>query len=119
MRPFANQVVNPVTRRFAGQVPGFAILTCVGRTSGRVYKLPINVFRRGDRYTLALTYGSDVDWVKNVLAAGGCSIRERGRDVRLVEPELVRDSKLLPLPPAVRLIARLIGVTELLRMRAV
>jgi hypothetical protein len=38
--------------------------------SGRTYSTPINVFRRGDDYYLFLTYGSDLQWVKNVLAAG-------------------------------------------------
>jgi hypothetical protein len=39
----------------AGWLPGFAILTHVGRRSGRVYRTPINVFRRGDQYLFALT----------------------------------------------------------------
>ena len=86
IRPFTMRVVNPVTRRFAGRLPGFGLLTHVGRTSGRAYVTPINVFRRGDRYLFALTYGSEVQWVRNVLAAGGCTLRTRGRDVRLVEP---------------------------------
>jgi deazaflavin-dependent oxidoreductase (nitroreductase family) len=72
-------VINPLTRLVAGWLPGFAILSHVGRTSGRTYRIPINVFRRGDHYLFALTYGSDVDWVKNVRAAGGCLLRSRGR----------------------------------------
>ena len=36
IRPFTARVINPLTRRFAGWLPGFAILTHVGRTSGRV-----------------------------------------------------------------------------------
>ena len=31
-----------------------------------------------DGYLLALTYGPDSDWVKNVLAAGGCELVTRG-----------------------------------------
>ena len=99
IRPFTMRVVNPVTRRFAGWLPGFGLLTHVGRSSGRAYVTPINVFRRGDRYLFALTYGSGVQWVRNVLAAGGCTLRTRGRDVRLVGPELIVDAKLtLPAP---------------------
>ena len=45
-------------------------MTHRGRTSGRAYQTPINVFRRGDAYLFFLTYGADVDWVKNVLASG-------------------------------------------------
>lgn len=104
MRPFTTRVVNPVTRLIAGGLPWFGILSYAGRKSGRWYRTPINVFRRGNDYVFALTYGSDVQWVKNVLAAGGCEIRIRGRDVRLVEPEVFVDParRLMPLP--VRLI---------------
>jgi hypothetical protein len=79
----------------------------------------MNVFRRGDHYFFYLTYGSDVQWVKNVRAAGSCSIETRGRVVELVEPELVTDPELRPAPPPVRLVERRIaGVTQYLRMRA-
>src|SRR5262245_5937901 len=117
IRPFTTHVVNPITRLFAGWLPGFAILTYVGRKSGRTYRTPMNTFRRGDRYVFALTYGSDVDWVKNVVAAGGGGMRTRGRDVRLVEPEVFVDPTrhLMPLP--VRWGLRFMRVTEFLRMR--
>jgi deazaflavin-dependent oxidoreductase (nitroreductase family) len=118
LRPFTKALINPVTGLFAGWLPGFAILTHVGRKSDRTYRTPINVFRRGDHYLFALTYGADVDWVKNVLAAGGCSMRERGRDIRLVEPELLVDPELRLMPAPVRAIGRFNRVTEILRMRA-
>ena len=100
MRPFTTRFVNPLTRVFAGWVPWFGILTYKGRKSGRTYRTPMNVFRHGDDYVFALTYGSEVQWVKNVLAAGGCDIRVRGRDIRLVEPEVFvdRTRRLMPLP---------------------
>jgi hypothetical protein len=79
------RVVSPITRRFAGRLPGFAILTHVGRTSGHTYQTPINVFRRGDRYLFALTYGSSVHWVATS-SPRGCTIRTRGGVVRLMDP---------------------------------
>jgi hypothetical protein len=79
IRPFTTRVINPVTRRFAGWVPGFAILGYVGRRSGKRYRTPLNVFHRDGRYVFALTYGREAEWVKNVLAAGTCEIQERGR----------------------------------------
>ncbi len=119
MRPFTARVINPLTRRFAGWLPGFAILTHVGRTSGRTYRTPINVFRRGDHYLFALTYGSNVDWVKNVVAAGGGQMRSRGRDTRLAEPEVIVDPSLSEVPwPLGALLGRLNRVSEILRMRA-
>lgn len=117
LRPITTHVINPVTRRVAGRLPLFGILTYTGRRSGRTYRTPINVFRRGDRYLFFLTYGSDSQWVKNVIAAGGCTIRTRGREVRLIEPELFFDPRRSVVPRPVRFIGRLGGVTEFLRMR--
>jgi hypothetical protein len=56
--------------------------------------------------------------VKNVLAAGSCSITTRGRVVELVEPELVTDPDLRPAPAPVRFVERrLAGATQYLRMQ--
>jgi deazaflavin-dependent oxidoreductase (nitroreductase family) len=111
--------VNPITRPVAKRLPTFAILTHRGRKTGRSYRTPINVFRRGTEYFFFLTYESDVQWVKDVLAAGSCSIETRGRVVELVEPELITDPELRPAPPHVRFVERQIaGATQYLRMRA-
>ncbi len=119
MLPFTKRVVNPLTRLFAGWMPGFGLLTYSGRATGRVYHLPINVFRRGDQYVFALTYGSDSQWVKNVIAAGGCEIRIRSRNIRLVEPELIVDPEVELVPEPVRFFLKhVVRVTGLVRMRA-
>src|SRR5262245_5268898 len=118
IRPFTIGVINPLTRLFAGWLPGFAILTYRGRKTGRVYHLPINVFRRGGEYIFVLTYGSDSQWVKNVLAAGGCEMRFHGRDLRLVDPELIVDPARKLVPRPLRFVGRLGRVTEFVRMRA-
>ena len=118
-RQVVNRYINPIAGPVAKRLPGFAILTHRGRKSGRTYRTPINVFRRDNNYFFFLTYGSDVQWVKNVLATGACSIETRGRVVELVEPELITDPELRPAPPHVRFIERQIaGVTQYLRMRA-
>jgi len=118
-RRYVNRYLNPITRPLARRLPSFAILTHRGRTSGRTYRTPINVFRRGDAYIFLLTYGSDVQWVKNVLASGSCSIETRGRVVKLVEPELITDPELRLAPPLARFVERHVaGVTQYVRMRA-
>ncbi|HEY9525045.1 MAG TPA: nitroreductase family deazaflavin-dependent oxidoreductase, partial [Thermopolyspora sp.] len=76
--------LNRVTRHLAPWVPGFGVVMHRGRRSGRPYQTPVNVFPKPGGYVIALTYGADSDWVKNVLAAGGCELRTRGRRVRLV-----------------------------------
>jgi hypothetical protein len=70
---------NRITRLFAGWLPGFGILTHVGRKSGKVYRTPVNVFRAPNGFIIALTYSSQSEWVKNLLAAGGCELKTRGK----------------------------------------
>jgi deazaflavin-dependent oxidoreductase (nitroreductase family) len=117
-RHIATRFVDPVLRPIAGWLPAFGIVTHVGRTTGRVYRTPVNVFRRGDACLFFLTYGSDVQWVKNIVAAGTCSLRTGGKDIDLTDPEVITDPELRPAPPVARFIERRVaGVTEYLRMR--
>src|SRR5215467_11602796 len=74
-------LTNRITSLFAGWLPGFGILTHVGRKSGKVYRTPVNVFRAPNGFIVALTYSSQSEWVKNVLAAGGCELKTRGRNI--------------------------------------
>ena len=116
----ATRYVDPVLRPLARRLPAFGVVIHRGRKSGRVYETPVNVFREGEAYLFFLTYGSDAQWVKNILAAGSCSLETRGRVVQLVEPELVTDPELRPAPQPARFIERrLAGVTQYLRMREV
>jgi deazaflavin-dependent oxidoreductase (nitroreductase family) len=112
-RHVTNRVVGPVARR----LPGFAVVSHVGRRSGRVYRTPVNLFRDGDRYVIALTYGSDSQWVRNVLAAGGADIETRGRRVHLVAPEVVRDAQRSLVPEPIRPILRLARVSDFMVLR--
>jgi deazaflavin-dependent oxidoreductase (nitroreductase family) len=110
---FNKRYTNRVTHRAAAVLPGFAVLTHVGRRSGRTYSVPVNVFRRDGGWVFALTYGQG-DWVKNVLAAGGAALQSRGRYHRITNPRVVVDPTRADVPPAIRPILRLIGVDEFL-----
>jgi len=116
LRTFTIRFVNPATRRFAGRVPGFAIVHHVGRTTGRSYATPMNVFRDGEAWVMALTYGAEVQWVRNVLATGGCELEVRGRRLRLTDPELIHDPSRRLMPVPVRWFLGLLGVTDFLRL---
>jgi deazaflavin-dependent oxidoreductase (nitroreductase family) len=119
IRPFTTHVFNRFTRHFVHHLPGFGVIGYQGRRSGRAYRTPMNVFRNGNSFVFALTYGSDVQWVKNVMAAGSADLQVRGgRTVHLVEPEIFVDATRRSVPLPVRVILRLLGVTEFLRMRA-
>jgi deazaflavin-dependent oxidoreductase (nitroreductase family) len=118
-RHVATRYLDPVLGPIVRRLPTFGIVTHTGRKSGRTYQTPINVFRRGDTYLFFLTYGSDVQWVKNILASGSCSLETRGRVVELVEPEVITDPELRVAPAPVRFVeGRIAGVTQYLRMRA-
>ena len=117
LRPFTLRFVNPVTRVVAGWLPGFGILRYRGRKSGTEYRTPMNVFRRGEEYVFALTYGPDVQWVKNVLAAGGCELVTRGRTLRLVAPRVFSDPGRRLMPGPVRVLLGLMRVTEFMELR--
>jgi deazaflavin-dependent oxidoreductase (nitroreductase family) len=109
--------LNRVTRHVAPWMPGFGVVAHAGRRSGRRYQTPVNVFPAADGYILALTYGPDSDWVKNVLAAGGCELVTRGRTVRLVSPQLVHDENRRGIRPLERQVLRLIGVADFLALK--
>ena len=117
IRPFTKRFINPLTRPIAGHLPGFAIVINRGRKTGRVHRTPMNVFRRDGDYVFALTYGSTVDWVRNVLAAGGAQLEIRGKTVELTDPELITDPTRRLMPPPVRFFLGLMRVDEFLRMR--
>jgi deazaflavin-dependent oxidoreductase (nitroreductase family) len=113
-RHVTNRVVGPVAR----WLPGFGVVCHVGRRSGRVHRTPVNLFRDGERYVIALTYGADSQWVRNVLAAGAVDIETRGRRLHLVEPEVVRDAQRALVPQPIRPILRLARVSDFMLLRA-
>ena len=114
---FNLHVTNRVLGPFARRLPGFAVLAHVGRRSGRVHRTPVNLFRDGNRYVIALTYGADSQWVRNVMAAGEVWVVTRGRTIHLVEPEIVHDPGRSLVPAAVRPMLRAVGVSDFMVLR--
>jgi deazaflavin-dependent oxidoreductase (nitroreductase family) len=114
---FNLRVTNRVLGPLAERLPGFGIVIHVGRRSGVVHRTPVNLFRRGDRYVIALTYGADSQWVRNVLAAGGFDMEIRGRRVHLTAPEIVHDEAARLVPAAVRPVLRAASVSDFLTSR--
>ena len=109
-------VTNQITSRFAARLPGFGILTHVGRKSGRVYRTPVNVFRAPEGFIIALTYGRESEWVKNVVAAGGCELETRGVRYQLVAPTIVHDPTRRRFPFPVWIVLGLIGANDFMRL---
>jgi len=111
--------LNRVTRHVAPWAPGMGLIVHRGRRSGRRYETPVQVFPVEDGYVVALTYGPGADWTKNVLAAGGCELRTRGRTVQLTEPRLYQDATRQRIRPADRQMLRLLRVSDFLELKTV
>ena len=109
-------VTNRITSRFAAWLPGFGIITHVGRKSGKVYRTPVNVFRAPNGFLIALTYGTQSEWVKNVLGAGGCQLETRGRRHQLTAPTIVHDRTRRRFPFPVRVILGLVGANDFMQL---
>ena len=84
-RPFIGRVLKhtltPLPLRLARSPHGpFAVVRHVGRKSGRTFETPIIARPLPDGFMIELTYGPNVDWYRNIRAAGGCVIGWRGVD---------------------------------------
>ena len=120
MRQVNKVALNKVTRLLAPWLPGLGVVVSRGRMSGKQYRTPVNVFPRPDgRYVLALTYGPDTDWVKNVIAAGGCELLTRGTHIELTAPRLFHDEARREIRVLERKILGLLHVYDFLELRAV
>lgn len=106
-----------MTKHIAPWLPGLAVVVHHGRKSGRRYETPVMVFRHEDRFLIALTYGGkDTEWVKNVVAAGGCELRTGGRGYATDSPHVYTDRSRSGIRPLERQVLGLAGVSEFLSL---
>jgi deazaflavin-dependent oxidoreductase (nitroreductase family) len=90
LRTFVSRFVNPILRNLARSSRGpFALLRHVGRRSGKTYEIPIMVWPVEAGFVIELTYGRKVDWLRNLQAAGGGSLRYHRREFALQKPEFI------------------------------
>jgi len=68
----------------------------VGRKSGRKFRNPFSAYPLGDGFVIAVLYGAESNWVRNVLAAGEFTLRTKGRDYLLERPESIAPAQALP-----------------------
>jgi deazaflavin-dependent oxidoreductase (nitroreductase family) len=99
---FNRVATNRVARRITPHVPGFGMVHHVGRRSGTDYSTPVALFARPGGYAIALTYGPDAEWVKNVIAAGRAVITTRGEGHAVEHPHLVHSEEREFVPRPVR-----------------
>ena len=118
VRVLNKYVTNKIMIHVAGKSFGhFAILSHVGRKSGKLHKIPIIAEPVEGGFVIALTYGKKVDWYENVVAKGSCSIRWKNKEYTLTNPEFIdKESALAAFPSIFRPILRTMGIEYYLRL---
>jgi deazaflavin-dependent oxidoreductase (nitroreductase family) len=86
---FNKAINNRVQGLYAWVLPPWAVILHRGRRSGRAYRTPLLAFRRGDDLAIALLYGEESDWLRNLRANGGGRIVRGGRTFDLGPPRIV------------------------------
>lgn len=86
---FNNLANNRVQRVYAWLIPPWAILVHEGRRSRQTHRTPLLAFRQGDTLIIALLYGEDSHWLRNLQAAGGGRFVRMGRTFALGAPRVV------------------------------
>jgi len=111
--------LNPLMLKLAGRrsFPQ-AIIQHVGRKSGRSYATPVAVAPIEHGFAIPLAYGTNVDWCRNILAAGGCTLQWHDATYNLVEPEIVAAASVLSqFLPIQQLFFRMLKIEYVLRMQ--
>jgi hypothetical protein len=113
---FNKQTLNPATLKIAGgRSSVYATVKHVGRSSGRSYTTPVVAKPLGDGFVMPLPYDSSVDWCRNVLAAGTCTLIWNEQEYTLERPEIIQPSQALKaFPLGSRLLYPAGGIKEYL-----
>ena len=125
MRPMT-KMLNPLIVKLAGRrhFHMAAQIRHVGRRSGRTYTTRVSARRSGDTVLIALTFGNQSDWSRNVRSAGGASIRIEGEDYNVTQPQVMSRQEAKPLvqaafSPMERAGFRILGIKQVMIMRTV
>lgn len=113
---FNKQTLNPATLKIAGRRSSvYATLKHVGRRSGRAYMTPVVAKPLGDGFVIPLPYDAGVDWCRNVLATGTCTLIWNEQEYTLERPEIIQPSEALKaFPLGSRLLYPAGGITQYL-----
>ncbi|MGD0228544.1 MAG: nitroreductase family deazaflavin-dependent oxidoreductase [Terriglobia bacterium] len=109
-------ITNRIISRFAARLPGFGIVMHIGRKSGRLYRTPVKVFAAPGGFLIALTYGRDCQWARNVVSAGDCQLETRSGLYQLSAPTIVYDPTRRRFTPLVRMVLWMAGANDYLQL---
>jgi deazaflavin-dependent oxidoreductase (nitroreductase family) len=114
-----NHTLNRITTRMAKSGRGpFSLIRHVGRKSGQAYETPVILARVSEGFVAELTYGENVNWYRNAVAAGGCIVLSRGEEYRVssIEPWDATAGR-AAYPASFRIVLELLGRTEFRLLR--
>lgn len=97
----------------------YAALDHVGRRSGHPYTTAVGAVPFGDGFAIPLTYGHQVQWCRNVMAAGTCTLTWQATVHALEHPEVIPMTTVDVLPPWLRMIVASGGIREALWLHRV
>jgi deazaflavin-dependent oxidoreductase (nitroreductase family) len=119
IRQFNKRRLNPLVVKIAGgPYSPVALVKHKGRASGKEYRTPVLLKQVRGGFVLALTYGNKVDWYRNVVAAGGGTIRWHGVDYSVGAPVPIdREAGIRAFPPPLRVILRLNHTEHFIKMK--
>jgi deazaflavin-dependent oxidoreductase (nitroreductase family) len=84
------RATKPFVLKSSGTPGGIAsVIRHVGRTTGRPYETPVQAVATDDGFVIALPYGLNTDWLKNVVASRSATIVHDGNTYQVDEPEVV------------------------------
>ena len=91
----------------------------MGRRSGKQYATPLLLVPIAGGFVAELTYGPNVDWFQNVLAAGHCTVVHGSRQTRVdrIEP-MDADAGRQAFPLPARILLRILRRRHYVRMYA-
>lgn len=94
-------LLNPFMLRLAGRKHWYAsAIHHTGRRSGRPYATPVVADRTDGGFVIPLPYGTRVDWLRNVLAAGHATISSQSESYDVAQPEVLDPAVALAMLPA-------------------
>ncbi|HEX7827126.1 MAG TPA: nitroreductase [Mycobacterium sp.] len=119
IRTWNKYVLNPLMRTRAGRENAYAAtISHTGRKSGTQYTTPVGAEPVQDGFIIPLGYGTEVDWLRNVMAAGRATRRTNGKTHDVTEPEVIDAATALPsLSPKQRKAFQRIGITQYLKLK--
>ncbi|MGD9705720.1 MAG: nitroreductase family deazaflavin-dependent oxidoreductase [Acidimicrobiia bacterium] len=92
------RATKPFVLKSSGTPGGIAsVVRHVGRTTGRPYETPVQAVPTDAGFVIALPYGPNTDWLKNVVLNGSATIVHEGNTYRVDRPEIVPTSVAAPL----------------------